>query len=649
MSYVCLIIGTVIIFASLFFAVKKRHNTKAWISVVTFGVLLSVFFMVLPTEWSKSEDALIKPLYNIISALLYSFKVIGGRQDISQLDKIGFTGIIRYIYVLINYAAFIAVPVLGSSLVLSFVGDSLSKLRYMIPTTKTVYVFSELNENSLILAKGINSKNKIVFCNTKKTDEDLIEKAKKIHAMTLHKSCDSVRIKKWAKKYEICLVSENEAKNIELTKKLINKLKEHKGKTVNITSFAKKGPHIQLIESIVKSTVSGTRFPVNVRFIDKTTLFCNNLIFKNPLYNTVNNSKDISVMIIGCGKTGMSMLKTVAWYGQIDGYTLKIKVYDKEAEHIKKKFNAECPELNKKYGYQIEFIETDIETEDFTKAITDNKQAEDATVAYVFTGNDELNLKASETLLSVFRKNRDFCNTPPIFTWVNDKTKFNVFAQSENNYLTQRNIHLVGNIENLFDDKTFFNSKLENLALAVNLCYKGILDVPASDEEFKEAVNAFRNSAYDRESSMAAALHITAKLHACNILKADEWELTNEKACKFEDYLRNNEKEILRLAQNEHNRWNAYMRSEGYTSADTQVAKKYAKINDSHKDEFSKTHPCLTDWDGLNEICDFCKSELNTNKPFQEYDKDIIKAIPKIIITANSFTKEDLLCIHLNQ
>ena len=40
---------------------------------------------------------------SILSSLLYSFKALGGRQDIAQLETIALSGILKAIYIYVNY------------------------------------------------------------------------------------------------------------------------------------------------------------------------------------------------------------------------------------------------------------------------------------------------------------------------------------------------------------------------------------------------------------------------------------------------------------------------------------------------------------------------------------------------------------------
>lgn len=691
MDYICLIIGIIIIAAAVFCAYRKRHDTKLCISTITFGVLLSVFFMVLPTEWSKSDKALISPIYNLISALLYSFKVLGGRQDISQLDTIGFTGIVRYIYILINYAAFIATPILGSSLVLSFVGDSIAKIKYILSLSKKIYVFSELNENSYLIAKGLrenNKKAKLVFCSTKEVDRALVEEARKLHAIDLYKKCEDIRIKRNAEKYDFYLVFENEDKNTELARKLVEKHAEIKDKYISIIAFAKSGPETELLENIVQKLMpkpekkpeekeetevknnpvenenpeknnnnrkadnkkSDWKMPnINITFINKTELFCNNIVYENPLYDMADEDQNISVMIIGCGETGMCMLKTVLWSGQIYGHKLKVRVYDKDKEKCRTAFEKSCPELNIAHGYDVEFIKADVLSKEFEAEITKNGQAKSATVAYIFTGDDEFNINAAVSLHGIFRKNRGFGKTAPIFTWMNGSEKFSNFSNKESDYLTTRNIILTGNIENVFSDKMIFQTKLERMALATHFCYNGVLGKDKNSTDYKKACVEFINKDYNRRSSMAAAIHFNTKLYIFDLWMKEHVKSYCSADLKkhFEEQMENAKTgeatEIARiLAQNEHDRWNTFMRSEGYCTANIEAMKIFAPKTKKDRDDFSKLHACITDWDSLDEV-ERVFNSLGNDKNFKGYDFLICRKIFEIESFAEKLKEEKLM------
>ncbi len=726
------LIAGIILIISIGFAIKNRNNMSSWISCVLLGVFFSTFFMVLPTEWIKEGKVIESPtLYSVLSSLLYSFKALGGRQDIAQLETVQITGLLKTLYIVVNYIMYALAPILASSLILSFIGDTGEKLRYFLSFSKKCYVFSEINENSLTLAKGIKKAEKrvtLIFCNTKKTDKNVLNEAKKLGAITLYKSCKDLILLKRFKEYEFCLVSENEDDNIQVTEDIIakkNRLKKHK---VTVNSFAQSGTNIEVMESMVakkpcavfesgeeafierakiiasqapktklvffnvsndnekfkafseqysvtayatpwnstrldsefegydmslyyyndkgKISKKGIGFNKNhlvaewqeealkIRFIDEIALFCNNLIFNYPLYDVPNGKREIFVLLIGCGRLGTQMLKTVSWCGQIKGYTLKIRVLDKKAKGVKQEFYSLYPEMN---NYDIEFEDVEIESPEFESKVSAYANASFVCVA---TGSDDLNLSTAENVYRIIRRNYSG-ETPPIFSRVRKTIKSNNFEE-KGSYLKERNIHLFGTTACVFSNDTLFNSTLENLAFAVHLCYNWALNEPKDSFVYKKALNDFCTSEYSRRSSMAAALHISAKLGSCGIVAKGTLP-TDSDLLKFEEILKDDVLKLT-LVKNEHDRWNAFMRSEGFRTVDFETVKKYAPLTRSHKDEAAKLHPCIVSWeelDILQEQYNKLQKQLDL-KPsdFKEYDEKIVVEIPQIIRKARQLCEK---------
>lgn len=740
MDILFFIFGMIAVAISVFFAFKNRHNTSQCIASITLGILFGTFFMVLPTEWVKDEKVVESPVfYSILSSLFYSFKAISGRQDIAQLETIGLDGVLKMIYIGVNYLMFALAPILASSLVLSFIGDTGEKIRYFLSWSPKCYVFSEINEKAVALAKGIKDsvgRKTIVFCNVKKADKDLLTEIKKLGAIALYKSCKNLKLYRRFGEYEFCFLSENEDNNIELTENIIEKKNKLEKYNITVNTFAESGTNIELMESmvskkscavfesthkvliekaveimiqspqtklvffnvsqsdeefkafaekhsvntytsawettevddsfkaydielfyveekededgkaVIKASKKGLGYYKNclvtewqeeslkIRFVDEIALFCNNLLFKYPLYELPNEGKDIFVLLVGCGRLGTQMLKTVSWYGQIAGYTLKVRVLDKKAKNIEKEFYFHYPEM---HNYDIEFEDIDVESVAFEDKV---RTCSNATFVCVATGSDELNISTADHIYRVLR-----CNytgyTPPIFTRVRKVMKSNNF-EAKGSFLAERNIHLFGTTSSIFSNDILFDSELENLAFAVHLCYNWALDEPKTSFNYKKALNDFYTSEYSRRSSMAAALHIKAKLRSCGIITKDVMP-TEAELCEFEE-LTKNEATMEVLMKNEHERWNAFMRSEGFRTVDFDTVKKYAPFTCSHKDEAAKLHPCITSWDELDllqEKYNELQKSLNLKESnFKEYDKKIVEEIPKIIKKANQLFKE---------
>lgn len=734
MGILFFIMGIFMVTVSGIFAFKNRHNTSKCIASISLGILFSTFFMILPTEWVKDGKVVESPtLYAILSALFYSFKAVGGRQEIAQMETIRLEGILKTVYIYVNYLMFALAPIFASGLVLTFIGDTGEKIRYFFSWSPKCHVFSEVNEKSVALATGIKEspgRKTLVFCDTKTADKALLVEAKKLGAITLYKSCKNLQLFRRFKKYEFYFISENEDNNIELTEDMIdkkNRLEKHK---IVVNSFVQGGVNIDVMESmvskkacavfestcqvlrekameivqqsprtiliffnasksdqefeafsatysvntystpwdvtevdesfksydmtlyyteqradeggknIIKVSNTGIGYrknrlviewqdePLEIRFVDEISLLCYDLVFKYPLHNLPNNRTDICVLLVGCGRMGMQMLKTVSWCGQIAGHTLKMRVLDKKAKSIEREFYFHYPEMN---HYDIQFEEVDVESIEFENKV---KSYSDVTYVCVATGLDELNLSTANHIYQVLRRNYDGY-IPPIFTRVRKTVKVSNF-EAKGSFLEERNIHLFGTTASRFSNNVLFNSQLEKLALAVHLCYNGVLDEPENSFCYRKVLSDFYVSEYARRSSMSAALHIMAKL------RAKSWP-TEAELNDFEKVITDKTaKEIL--VKNEHERWNAFMRSEGFRTVDFATVRKYAPYTRSHKDEMARLHPCIVSWDDLDSLqkqYDELQRALNLKQSnFKEYDQKIVEEIPKIIRKANQLYKE---------
>lgn len=623
-----------------FFAYQRRYNAKKCIAAITLGVFFATFFMVLPTQWVKEgKEVFCEPLYALLSSLLYSLKALGGRQDIAQLETIAMPAVLKAVYIVLGYVCFALAPILASTLLLSFVGDTGEKIRFMLQRAPKCYVFSEVNENALALAKGITSKpdkKTIVFCNGKDADKGLVTKAKELGAIVLYKSCKDLAVTRFDA-YEFFLISTEEDNNIYLAETMIAKHSDNKNAKILMNAFVESGTNVNFLESVIK----GRNTNIELRCVDEIALFCNHLVYNYPLYDTKGNGRNISVAIVGCGRTGMRMLKTVYWAGQIYNHKLKIRVYDKDAEACQEDFYRQCPGL--KNEEIIKFVEADVRTAGFETQLLAPENSSDATYIVVAMGNDQLNLSVSDELYRIYRRHFNFRDSrmPEIFTRVREQGKSDKLSGNAE-FLQTRHIHLFGTTAAIFSDKMLFDTELENLALAVHLAYDNKLHMSKDSEEYIKSCKNFKTGEYNRRSSMAVALHIPAKLYMCEALFETQGKmLTAENMQKFARCLADDPSLRRQLAINEHIRWMAFFLSEGYLPATIKQMHQYAKVVDSHKDKLSMMHPCIVDWEDLEEVQNAYNSTYGKNEEFKKHDKEIVEKIPEIWAFAQQMNGEN--------
>lgn len=632
MAFLCFAIGIAVLGVAAFFAYKNRHQTTQCIASITLGIFFTTFFMILPTQWVKAgKEVSCEPLYALLCSLIYSLKTLGGGQDITQLETMPLPGIFKAVYIALNYTCFGLAPILASGLLLSFIGDTGERIRLLLNHSPKHYIFSEVSESALSLAGCIQKKSgkkTIVFCDTKNADKNLIAKAKRLGAIVLYKPCDTLKIRNRKRVYEFYLLSDVEDRNMRLAECLIAKHSGSKKAHIVINTFVESGTNVRFLEDVLHA--KGSNSHIELHCIDEIALLCNHLIYNHPLYNTKGHDKRISVAIVGCGRTGMRMLKTAYWAGQIDGYTLKIRVYDKNADTHRENFYRQCPGL--KDDPTIRFVKADVDTLSFQKQLLEQENSADATYIVIAMGDDQLNLSVADELYRIYRRHRAFDDQrmPEIFTRIRSQAKFDIYSEHKE-YLDSRHIHLFGTAASVFSDKTLFNTELENLAFAVHLTYHKALSEQPGSQKYEQVRKDFKTSEYARRSSMAAALHLPAKVYLCDdVPQNGKNSLTEENLQTYAAWIKKDPTFYERLAKNEHTRWNAFMLSEGYQPASVEEMHLYAPAADSHRDDLSLLHPCIIPWNALNEVESIYNRTYHKDKAFKYYDRAIVKNTPTI-------------------
>ncbi|MCD8075683.1 MAG: hypothetical protein LUF27_11780 [Lachnospiraceae bacterium] len=90
--------------------------------------------------------------------------------------------------------------------------------------------------------------------------------------------------------------------------------------------------------------------------------------------------------------------------------------------------------------------------------------------------------------------------------------------------------------------------------------------------------------------------------------------------------------ETLRMAEWEHERWNRYMISRGWSPADTDMVKKYYDMGNRRQQLFAgKLHPCITEYGKLQKVESDLRKKTGMKKNFRDSDiKSIQNTVPLI-------------------
>lgn len=581
----CFVISVIVWVAAVIAAIaigRRTYKSKRIFTptnTMLVGTFISSVFMFLPIYaqnfkddalLAKIEETFLLSIHHTIRLFVIDCDFDVVRNALEGLNA-GFS---------IAYSAFAAIlyicaPLLTFGFLLSFFKNISSYKKYISSYNKDAYVFSEINEKSLALAKSIKENHNalIVFTDVfEKNDEEsyeLIEKARELGAICFKKDIVSVNFKLHSGKSKISFfaIGADESENVKQAIDITASYSQRKNTILYVFSTSVESE--LLLTSANKGVLKVHRVN-DVRSLVYRILYENGKILFDGARQVSDDEKQISAVIIGTGRHGTEMLKALSWYCQMDGYKITIDAFDKDPL-AESKFKALCPELmstehngvyrdgDAKYLINVH-SGFDVESYEFAQEI---KKLTEATYVFVSLGSDEDNIKAAVMLRTLFEQ----MNIKPTIHAVVYNTKKKKNLKGVENFKKEAyEIDFIGDLKTMYSEEVIIDSELEAEALRIHLQW-------GKEEEFW-------SYEYNYLSSVASAMHRKIK---------EELKIYN--ADKYLDDL--TEEEITALACLEHCRWNAYMRSTGYI---------YSGSTESNtRNDLGKMHHNLVLFDELSE------------------------------------------------
>ncbi len=578
MWQVFLTLSVITVVASFLYLLMSRKDKKAKISpvnVILFAVFVANTLMFIPVYYTEFsiDTGFSLFLKTILVSIHHAIRLFIVDSDFEVIKNI-VPKVDSYLYN--AYTCFAAIlfvlsPAMTFGFIFSFFKNISAHRRYITNYNKDVYIFSEFNERSVELASSIKEKfinSVIVFTNYHEEDADevrLSNKAKELSSIVFEKDMLSLNFNFHSRKKNInfLILGKDEAKNIKYALGIIEKYNKRKNTQLYVLSNEVEG---ELLLNAAHPEDVKVRRISNIRSMIYNVLqFNGENLFKDAIPNETLE-KDISAVVVGLGKYGREMTRSLAWFCQMEGYRVEIDAFDmnRSAEEL---FRSSCPELmdeehNGKFDdpgesrYKITIhSQIDVNSITFDNTIRNLKKT---TYVFVALGDDEKNIRTSIKLRKLFEQ----IGIKPRIHAVVESSDRKKALEGITNYSGQAyNIEYVGATNEMYSYDDIINSDLEREALNRHLCW---------GEE-----SEFWKFEYNYRSSMASALHKRMK-KACGIpgINKKPSERTEE------------EKQALRLM--EHRRWNAYMRSQGYVYSAT-------------RNNLAKTHHCLVTFDLLSQ------------------------------------------------
>lgn len=574
-----------IIFA--FWAYKSKKNS---LLIFLLGVMISSGLLVYPIYQDEEK-------FSIIHTLIYVVQSLVINEDFSIVEQLSTYGLGYQYFVYVNL---LALPILLAGTIISLITKYVEIIKVYSCIFNKVHIFSELNDKSITLAEYIKANQKgekVIFLSENLKQEDKV-RLRNMKTLFLARKVTNINLNMFKKSIKIYEIYEDQDKSFQEAMELVEIYKDKTRKNkIEILTFVTMTETQMVIEELEKGNVI-------VNIVNEIQNAIYHLLYEYPLYeNTQDNT--IKPLVIGAGTIGKEVVKNITWCGQMKDKKLEINVVDKNKE-AKKDFLFEAPELTRENGYNINFFTIDIkefeQNEEFKNIIRKTNYI------IIATGDDIQNIEIAREMRRYFLQTEH--KSPKIAIWIENEAKDIEISKIKNKY----HFDTFGKMKEIYQER-ILNIGLEEIAINMHKQY----DIDDED------LSKYHSSEYNKKSSRAAALHIKYKLEPY----FKNWEEVTPEAL---EKLLSDENIIEELSKEEHIRWLAYLRSEGYKLAKFEDLKDYcSKENKNPKNDFLRLHPALVNWEELPVISKMISEVIDKPKDFQGSTRNSIRMLSKVL------------------
>lgn len=493
----------------------------------------------------------------------------------------------------------ITAPALTFGVILSFFKNFSAYRKYLFRLMSPTYVFSELNERSLALAKDVRRTapgSVLMFAGVSGEIEEkrpeLVGRAKELGAICFKKDVLSLNLRFHSRSSELYfflmasdapsgrlrsdtnLTADDE--NIKQAYRIVSDPYYSKRKNTYLYVFSAGAQGRILFDNFPESEVMVTLVEKHRALITKELYERGKELLFDHAVTEADGTKSIRVAIVGAGDCGAVMIRFLTWYCQVEGYRLSIDVFDIDPTAgdrfafrfpglMSPQFNG--VEVDGLPRYRITFHSgVSVGTAQFADEIC---AIDCPTYIMVALGRDELAVRTSFALRRLFRQ-RKAPHDPIIQTVVYDSENAAILRDAKHWDGQSYGIRYFGDLESAFSVDTIMGKQLTCDAIEIHSKYL---------QDDIDAASSFHGNIYYRRASISVAMYrkLLCELGLGGCGPESEWS----------------DEELLRFAKNEHCRWVAFMLTEGFVwSGSTDISK---------RDRLAKMHHELVPFDQLPE------------------------------------------------
>ena len=493
---------------------------------------------------------------------------------------------VTWLYLTYQSALFVLTPATayGSVAVMLLTLLSTPALRWLSRNRDT-YVFSEVNDASITLAKSIvehyakpseekaagdGAKGKapalplIVFAEMDHADETLADEARTLRFVCSDKSIEELAARcSTATRRCFLFSSSNEAQNLRASLRMADtlNLEAGDGPTPSVIVFSTSTVSDGFVDAAVEKTRGKGSPTVLFRRFDHVQNTINQVLMERPVFLNVSpdaadqatassllySSDERRVLVVGAGTMGMAFLKGAIWSCQSNDIRTRIDVVDNSSD-ARGRLALEAPEVVKLLGpssaddssgqetYDVEFLACDVYSEEFGKYL--GEHGDEVSYVFVSLGDDLESTRAARRVREMLERNRvrlgrGASSRPPIVVVVDDTLTAECVTGATSSKGQPYEITPVGTLETIFSFENVFQPDLDRMARNLNAAYWGIYDEQSAESARKTRIGAdasYDSFEYNRISSRASAIFLKRHLFEfCRQLSRTEPEPDQKK------------------------------------------------------------------------------------------------------------------------
>ena len=628
--YLCLIFAVVCMVASIRVLFdRERGKFRAGIAVLLMALAVLVIYV--PIFFRKYEffTALFGDIINMLQVISLDS---GYTEFYKEMQEWIRDPLLLRLYMSVLGVMHFAMPAISIFAAYSIFIHYYASLRiwFINQRKRPLYVFSDCNSDTISLAESIRESVKkcdMIFADRTDTEE-FKDKIDKLRAVLYNATIQELPIGRRKDKDVYFFCMDGTVKDLNNALILISR---YEGQDKEL----QKHTHIYLlteqkdVDIMLDSTNKGL---IDIRVVNMSERIAYRLLDEHPLYDHIRDGH-VTVLLAGLTPVNIALLKAVCWCGQMGAYALpRIYAAGIQSEDIERKLRADVPDLFAG-GYDITMLHCK-DLLDLYQQV--EAKAKDAGYISVAMEDDSHTLDAALELRRLFcRMDETFTNDPPIFTLIRDHEKMEMVSQlkTANNKAERRVSYQLtpfGDRRQVLSYENLVHEPLDDLSKNVHLAYSSI-DAKTDQElevDVESGLEVYNSLEVFKRANRANAMHIRYKLA---LLGLDYTDREDVPEVDLNDYLTQDKLEVLQ--RTEHDRWMAFLQSEGWTGASVEQIQTLRKAGlcpgpneGSNKCDVLKMHPYICDFDELLE-----KSKILEHNDTTIYDRKLITRIPDIL------------------